>query len=442
MNSDQNEGLKREIGVADVATNAVNNIIGGGIFLLPALVAASIGNAAILAYLVCGIMLFAVMLCFAEASSRVTGTGGAYAYIENSFGQYAGFIANSFYWFGCGILSDAALTNGMLDILSFQFHFFSIPVYRGIFFFLFFGGFALINIRGVKQGMRAIRIGTIFKLVPLALLIVAGSFKIQWHNLQWQQWPSAHNLGEASIILFFAFMGGDVAVIVGGEMKNPKRTGAVGIIWGICLVAIFYILIQLVAQGVMGTDLKNHKDGPLTALAQIVMGHWGAILITIGATISIFANVSSSPLLYPRIIFAAAEDKLLPAFLAKLHSRFATPYYAIIIYALFDIVFSVSGGFKQLAILSGTCMLLLYMGVALSVIQLRAKKDAAPTDTFKIPGGITIPVIAVIIVGWFLSHLMKNELIGIAIFAMVLTVIYLFRSFMKKKNHTDLLAPN
>jgi basic amino acid/polyamine antiporter, APA family len=433
MDNNQNEGLRREIGVLGVAVNAVNGIVGGGIFLLPALVAAALGSAAMLAYLVCGIMLFAVMLCFAEASSRITVTGGAYAYIENAFGPFAGFIANSFFWFGYGIISDAALANGMADIFSSSIPAFSNPVFRGVFFFLMFGGLAYINIRGVKQGMKIIWVGTVLKLFPLLLLIAAGFFKIKFQNLQWEHMPSAQSLGAVCLFLFFAFQGGEVAVNVGGEMKNPKRTAPLGILSGISTVVIFYILIQLVAQGVLGADLQNHKGAPLVAVAQIVLGPWGATLITLGAIVSIFANMSSSPLLFPRVIFAAAEDKLLPKFLSKLHPKFATPYWAIIVYVIFDFIFSVSGGFKELAVISSASILLVYLGVVLATIKLRLRKNADTKGIFKIPGGLSIPVFAAVVIAWLLIHLSKNEGIAVAIFAVSLSAIYFMSQFLKRK---------
>ena len=436
MDNNQSEGLKREIGVTDVAINTVNNIIGAGIFLLPALVAISIGNAAILAYLVCGIMLFAIMLCFAEASSRITVTGGAYAYIENAFGPYAGFVSNSLYWFAAGVLSDAAAANGMLDILASQFPQFAVPVYRGLFFFILFGAFAVINIRGVKQGMNVVKLGTAIKLVPLLLLVVVGSFKVKFHNLQWQGWPSIHNLGEASLILFYAFMGGEAALIMGGEMKNPKHTAPLGILFGLTLVVIFYILIQVIAQGVLGTDLQSHKDAPLAAVAQFVIGPWGATLLIVGAIVSIFANISSSPLQFPRLIFAAAEDKLLPKFLSKLHPKFATPYWAIIVYGILDLVFSVSGGFKQLVIICSASMLLIYLGVVLATIKLRLKKNTDSTGIFKMPGGSIIPIIAIIIIVWLLAHLSSVEVKGIGIFIAAVSIIYFLSQLVKKKKIT------
>jgi len=434
MDNNQNEGLKREIGVMDVAINTVNNIVGAGIFLLPALVAISIGNAAILAYLVCGIMLFAVMLCFAEASSRVTVSGGAYAYIEKAFGPFAGFVAYTLYLFGAGILTDAAIANGIVDLLSIKFQLLLIPLYRGIVFFILFGGLAVINIRGVKQGMNVIRIGTALKLVPLFLLVAIGFFKIKFHNLQWQHWPSVHNLGEACLILFFAFMGGDTALLVGGEMKNPKRTAPLGILSGLTLVILFYILIQLIAQGVLGTDLQNHKDAPLTAVALFVIGPWGATLLTIGAVISMFANISSSPFQFPRLIFAASENKLLPSFLSKIHSKFITPYWAIIIYTACDFIFSISGGFKQLVIVSSASTLIIYLGVVLAIIKMRRQKNTDTAGIFKIPGGLSVPFFAIIIICWFLMHLSSAEVKGISIFIAVVAVVYLLGWFLKKKN--------
>ena len=121
MENQQNEGLKRELGIFDVATNVVNISISSGIFILPALIAGILGNASIVSYIVCGLMLLLVSLCYAEASSRVTTTGGAYAYIENAFGPYFGFLANAFLWFGVGVMVVAAVINGIADMLSVPF---------------------------------------------------------------------------------------------------------------------------------------------------------------------------------------------------------------------------------------------------------------------------------------------------------------------------------
>jgi APA family basic amino acid/polyamine antiporter len=434
MDSKPTDVLKREIGVIDVAINAINQIVGGGIFILPALIAAILGNASILAYLVCGIMLFAVMLCFAETSSRITATGGAYIYVENAFGAFAGFITNSFFWFGFGILSDAAIANGMVDMMVIPFPWLASSVNRGFFFLILFGGFAVVNILGVKQGMKLVRFNTKIKLIPLLLLIIIGIFKIKTNNLYCNDLPSIDKVGEASLILFFAFQGGEAALNVGGEMKNPKRTAPLGILLGIGFVVVFYILIQIVSQGILGTDLQNHKEAPLAAVAKALIGPIGVTLLMGGAIMSIFGALSSSPLLFPRIIYAAAKDKLLPNFLSKIHPKFATPYWAIITYAVFSFIFSISGGFTQLAILSSASMLLIYLGVVLATIKLKLQNKSETTGLFKMPGGFIIPFFAVVVIIWFLIHLSMKEVVGIGVFVMVLTAIYLISEIFKKRD--------
>ena len=139
MENQQSEGLKRELGVLDVATNVVNISIASGIFLLPAIIAAMLGNMSIVAYILCGLMFFMVALCYAEVGSRITDSGGAYIYIERAFGRYAGFMANTFFWIGTGVFVSAALINGIADMLSVVFPILKLPVYRAIFFLLAMG---------------------------------------------------------------------------------------------------------------------------------------------------------------------------------------------------------------------------------------------------------------------------------------------------------------
>ncbi|MBK7434931.1 MAG: amino acid permease [Chitinophagaceae bacterium] len=112
------EGLKRVIGIPGLSASLVNCTIGAGIFALPGIVGAMLGASGILGYLVCGIMLASIMMCYMEIGSRVTGSGGSYAYVEAAFGPFAGFIVNWLYTFGYGILSSAALMNIIADSLS------------------------------------------------------------------------------------------------------------------------------------------------------------------------------------------------------------------------------------------------------------------------------------------------------------------------------------
>ncbi len=399
------EGLKREIGVWGIFLNVINNTIGSGIFLLPAIVASFLGNAGILAYIACGILFLLVMLCYAEISSQVTCSGGTYAYIEEAFGPYAGFLSNSIFWFGTGVFVTAALVNGLADILSVPFSIFKVPVYRAVFFLALIACFAMINIRGVKQGMVLIKTITLIKLIPIFLLIITGFWHLNSTNLQINQLPSFQDFGAVSLILFFTFAGGESVLNVGGEMKNPSRTAPLGLLFGLLATIIIFCAVQLVAQSTMGASLANYKEAPLAEVASILMGPWAHKMIIVASVIAIFGILTSLPLVFPRVMFAGAENKLLPAFLAKVHPRFATPSNAIISFSVIAWMVAVSGGFRQLAIIVSASLLLLYTGVVLATIKFRFKKDIDRSGSFRIPGGITVHIAALFALGWFIFQL-------------------------------------
>ena len=148
------EGLIREIGVRTLSLSIVNLVVGAGIFVLPGVVAAQLGSAAIVAYLVCSLAVGLVFLCFAEIGSRITRSGGAYAYIEEAFGPFAGFIASMLLWFGWSALSDAAITVAMVGALALAFPILAEPVPRSIFIITLLSFLAAVNVIGVKAGVR------------------------------------------------------------------------------------------------------------------------------------------------------------------------------------------------------------------------------------------------------------------------------------------------
>ncbi|MCP9764046.1 APC family permease [Lacihabitans soyangensis] len=435
MSSTNHEGLRREIGVLGLAANTLNRTIGAGIFVLPAFVASFLGETSILAYLFCGFLMMLIMLCFSEIGSKITSTGGAYAYIHAAFGPFAGFLANTMFWF-VGILADAAIANAMADMLSIYFPSFSEIIIRAIFFLFVFGSFALVNVLGVKHGDNMVKINTLIKVVPLIILIVAGFWGTSMENLKWHSLPSISKLGEASLLLFFAFAGGEASLNVSGELKNPQKVVPLGILSGMGAVVLFYILIQTVSQGVLGADLIKFKEAPLAAVANKVIGSFGSTLMLAGAVFSMFAALSGSVLSYPRVIFAGANRGWMPKIMAKVHPKFATPFVAIISYAALDFVFSISGGFKQLAIIASASLLVVYFGVVAATIKLRLQ-EKGKTEGFRLPFGVGIPILAAISILWFLSNLALKEITSLVIFLGILSVLYLLIVYFGKRNNNQ-----
>ncbi|XMO86992.1 APC family permease [Algibacter sp. AS12] len=426
------EGLKRRIGVLGLSANIINIIVGSGIFVLPAVVASYMGASSIIAYLFCGFLMAMVMLCFAEVGSKVTNTGGPYTYIETAFGDYAGFIAGTFA-IGSNLFADAAVSNALVNIIGTAYPIFDEGWPRFLFLFVLFYGLVYINVIGLKQGIGLVKFNTMIKLIPLLLLIILGFKDVTISNLYIENMPSMKTLGETSLILFFAFQGCETGIIVGGEVINPKRTIPRAILISISVVVILYVLIQTVSQGVLGANLPNFKATPLAETAKVVMGSFGYSLLLIGAVISMFGYMSGTILNSPRIAYALSRDKVIPIkALSKIHKKFATPYIAIITHATLGFIFAISGSFEQLAVIASSSMLILYFGVAVSVIKLR-KSDSEQKDVFKIPGGLLVPVLAMGIIAYFLSSLGKNEIITTILCIAVLSLVFLILRFRKNK---------
>ncbi|GAA4306540.1 APC family permease [Aestuariibaculum suncheonense] len=430
-----NEHLKREVGVIGLSANIVNIIIGSGIFVLPATIAALMGPSSIIAYLFCGLLMALVMLCFAEAGSKVNTTGGPYTYIETAFGDYAGFIAGCFA-VSSNLFADAAVSNALVDIITSAYPNLNHSWFRLIFLFTIFFGLGFINVIGIKQGIGLVKLNTLLKILPLSILIIFGLPNITFSNLTIDSLPDLNTLGQASLILFFAFQGCETGIIVGGEVTNPKRTIPKAVLVSITTVLIFYILLQTVGQGVLGSEFPNYEAAPLAETAKVVLGTFGFLLLTVGAVISMFGNMTGSVLNSPRIVYALSRDNVIPIkMLSKIHKTYATPYIAIIVYVLISFTLTIFGSFKQAVIIATSSMLLLYLGVAISVIKLRQMRKTQP-DEFKIPGGLTVPALSILIIFYFLSNLALNEIIGTIAVIIILSLVFLIIKFFRnKKRH-------
>jgi len=420
--------LKRTIGLFGLSSNIINVIIGSGIFVLPAIVAVGMGASGVLAYLFCGILIALIMLCFAEVGSKITSSGGLYTYIETAFGDYAGFLSGNLY-LATVLSADAAVSNALVNILAATFPALESQMVRVLFLFIVFFGLAFINILGVKQGVGLIKFLVIAKILPLLLLIVLGLPKISMVHISIEVLPSFEQLGATSLILFFAFIGGETGLNVSGEVKNPNKNIPKSIFLGIISVLIIYILIQLVAQGVLGDALADQKV-PLAETARDVFGNTGFMILTAGAGVSMFGYMSGSILNMPRVLYALSRDRVIPvkAF-GYVHSKFKTPHLAILTYAGAGFMIAALGSFETLAVIATGGMLLQYLGVVLAVIKLRYTQKTQPGE-FKIPGGLTVPLLSLGTIVYFLSNLSKKELLVTALSIVALSFIYWF--FIRK----------
>src|SRR5712691_204291 len=174
--------LVRGIGIPALTANIVSSTIGAGIFVIPAAVARGLGSAAPLAFVCCAIAMILFVTCFAIAGSRVSLTGGLYAYVEVAFGRYVGFLAGILY-FLTALGAVAGVVNVLANSVAQVVPFLGSPMMRIVVMLVVYGSLVLINIRGVREGAGAVTVITFAKLLPLLLFIGAGVFFVHPGNL-------------------------------------------------------------------------------------------------------------------------------------------------------------------------------------------------------------------------------------------------------------------
>lgn len=378
VNENQRDaGLVRAVGSWALAASIVNIVIGAGIFAVPSELAASMGVYAAAAFLVCGVAIGSVAICFAEGGSRMPTSGGAYGYIEAAFGPLAGYIAGTMLWLGdalaCGGVA-AALADVAVSVVPPRF---VVPVHAVVIIGVI-GGIALVNTGGVARGARLVDAATALKLIPIAIFVIAGIGAMHGANFAPTVHLSTSGLGRAVILALFVCSGMETPLAASGEIAKPSRTIPRGLAMGMMFVIGLYIAIQVIAQGLLGPALAHSRVPLADAMARI--NPTLRLLMLAGAGLSMFGWIGSDILGTPRMLFAFARDGLLPRALGRVHSRTHAPHIAIWCYAALTAGLALSGTFAELAVLSTLATAVFYMGGCAAAWRL-ARRGVAVAGT-------------------------------------------------------------
>jgi basic amino acid/polyamine antiporter, APA family len=388
--------LRRELGPWDLTAIGVNQVIGGAVFSLPAVIAANTGAWSPWMVAAIGIVSMLIALTFAEIASRFDATGGAYLYTRAAFGRLAGFEVGWMLWF-TRVASWAAVINVLVASLGFYWPGVTTGTPRAVLITTIIAILAAINIRGIRQSSLVVNVLTIGKLLPLAVFIGIGLWFVDWSRLYPGPIPSATNLSATGLLLIYAFGGYEIVPIPGGEARNPRRDIPFALIMTIVIVSAVMTLAQIVAIGTLPA-LATSKT-PLADAAAAFLGAGGAAMLTIGAVISVTGASMGGALSGSRNLFALAEQGDLPAFFGRVHSRFRTPVVAILITSSVTLMLALTGTFQSMATTSAISRLVVYLGGCLSTLRLRSHQfdDAVNPPGFVVPFGSTIPVAAIVI---------------------------------------------
>ncbi len=392
--------LVRALGLFGLTAVSLNGVIGSGIFVLPATVAALQGSASPLAYLIAALATSLIVLCFAEAGSIFERTGGPYLYAREAFGAFIGFEVGWMFLL-TRLAAAAAISNAFASYLGYVWPPLGSGAGRIIAITFLLGSLACLNVLGVRHGAWIVNLLTIAKLIPILLFIAAGLFFADPERYEVFAFPDdARGLRQAILLLMFAYGGFENASVPSEETKNPRENLPIALILSISFTAILYILIQIVALGTL-PELATDPT-PLASAARNFLGPSGAAILTLGAILSTSGSMSALILVGPRILFAFGEGGQLPALLARVHPRYRTPHVSVIVFTLATWVISIQGNFAQLVAMSAIARLVFSGATCLAVLGLRRKMPLASRG-FGVPGGAVIPVAAAGLCLWLLA---------------------------------------
>jgi len=404
------EGLIRGIRRWDLVAVTINGIIGAGIFGLPAKVYALIGTYSLIAFVACALVVAIIILCFSEVGSRFDETGGPYAYAREAFGPTVAFEIGWLIWLA-RLTAFAANCNLLINYLSYFWSPATSSPWRPILIVAVVALLTTINVVGVRQATMVSNVFTIGKLVPMLIFIAAGLFFLNPTAFTFGPAPSTHAFSQSVLLLIYAFTGFEMAAIPAGEIRDPKKNLPRALIIALGVVAVFYILIQVVCVGTLPELAQSQK--PLADAGTRFLGTAGGAIISAGAVISIIGNLNILILAGSRIPFAMADQEQLPRLIGRVHQKFFTPYVAIVITAGVMLFLTLKSSFVAALTVSAIARLVTYAATALALIVFRRRTGVAE---FHIPGGTFIAVLAMLLIVWLLlnSTLQEAKIAAIA----------------------------
>jgi amino acid transporter len=415
--------LVRAVSRWEIVGLAVNDVIGSGVYLLPATAAMLLGPASVIAVIVAGVAVALLVLCFAEAASYFEETGSGYLYTREAFGPFVGFEVGWMTWLA-RVASVAALSVGAAQAAAFLWPVAASGWVRAAIITLPLAVLTWVNVVGVKQGAQVAVGLSIAKSLPLVLFVAAGLPAIEWSHVVELQAPTIGRLGEAALLLLFAYAGFENTAAPAGEFADPRRNVPFALVAMITFVTLLYSFVQLVAVGTLPNLAET--DSPLAEAATRFLGSGAGLLMTLGALISIAGNIGSTTLAGPRYLFALARDGFGPAALGRIHSQWHTPALAIVTQSTCALALALSGSFVALVKLSIIARLATYLGTASSLLVLR-RRFADHPSRLHLPGGSAIPLAAMLLCLALLASATTADLTAAAFALLIGALIYLLR---------------
>lgn len=380
----------RTVGFWGTALFPVNGMIGAGIFALPAVLAAAVGNFAPWMMLLGGLLFLPLALVYAWLAARFEHSGGPVLYGEAAFGRFVGFQAG---WarYASNIVTAAANTHVMVTYLAALFPW--LEQVQALAVAVLLAVFVVVNLVGMKSAVGTLGAMTAVKIVPLLLLVVAAMFA--GDPAIGFTLPEFSQTETVILLTYYAFMGFETVTEAAGEMKEPTRNVPRAMVSMVAAVTLLYVLV---IWAYLAIAPGTAEDNALAGAARAVMGDVGAVMIVVAAAFSIGANNLGAGTTLPRLTYGMAERGMLPRWFERVDPRFHTPRNSILFYGVFAILFGLWEGFEVLAVAGTMVRLVTYLICSLALPVLEKREGASN------PVHLICAILAVISTVWVATH--------------------------------------
>ena len=418
------QGLARRLGLFDATMLVMGGIIGSGIFVTPAEVARHVTTPLLIVgvWVLGGLVALAASFVYAELAARRPEVGGQYAYLRDAYGPMPAFLYG---WALLLVIQSGGMAAVAITFARYFSDLVQLPLSENAIAVAVLALLTLINCMGVRSGSNVQSGLMVLKILAIGALVAAGLLfaPAAAHP---QQLPTSGSvstlaaIGAAMTPVMFSYGGWQTSSFVAGEMRNPQRDLARGLLLGVAGVILLYTAVAFVCVHALGPSALASSKTPATDVMRLALGAKGATFIAIGITVSTLGFLSQGMLTAPRVYFAMAEDGLFFRSVAQVSAATRVPVIAIILQGVAAAVIALSGTFSQILnyVVSVDFIFFGLTGAALFVFR---RRDPRQKVFFKAPGhpfttGFFVLACWAVVVATVVNNL-QNSLIGYAILA-------------------------
>jgi APA family basic amino acid/polyamine antiporter len=433
-----NASLAKKIGFWSATSIAIGTIIGSGVFMKPASMAAELGSPVWLAlvWVIAGIFSLFGALIYAELGAMIPETGGIYAYFKYMFGDFFAFL---FGWAAFAVINTASVAAISFICARYADYFLHLPrldasVEQYTWHIPFIGDlhplenigikalaiaivllFTYINYRSVKAGSQFQVLSTFIKVVVIGMLVFGiffsgnGSFANFW---QAENPKQGGDLLSAFIVAmtgaFFAYDGWINVNYIAGEIKEPQRNIPKSLVTGVLACVVIYVLVNQAYLYVLPVEQVATSSLVAADAVQVALGATGSAVIAALIVLCTIGSINGNVMATSRVTYAMSKDKLFTPWAGKEHRRFATPYNALWLHGIWTSVFILTGSFDMLADMFVFITWIAYGAGAVGIFLLRKRMPDKPRP-YKIWGHPFVTILFILFTAFYLVITVYND---------------------------------